>query len=524
MLFSRHCKSASDKELPLFASPVPSDEGHEVSLARLAMLLLFSLPGIAGLILVLWSFASVQSLPDGQVGPGCRMSWMYPSYYRIPLDSSHSTLSGKYSLYLYREQGWDLATQPRGFPVLFVPGNAGSFRQVRSLASAASHEFYLSPSVTRQHYLKAGKRPLDFFAVDFNEDFSAFHGDTIRQQARFILDSIRHIQSLYPSPHMDHKAAIIGHSMGGISARLALLDMGDENLVDTLITLSTPHLSPPAPFDPIIESVYSQINSPSLSLPEDFAIVSISGGEKDSMVSADSTPLPRHLAPSGWSTYTTSVPQLWSEVDHQAMLWCDQLRLAIVKGLLEGQGESAETRRGALRNHLLGGFPDERGDSTRALRLVEAEVLAAVSTGPWLDVDGGDVRLIKVEQDKTFVYLGRGEPKIWLCDTVHECAEAENVHDRTALLPGSRDGVEAWKTFTVGAEEVQGKQYVGISGQGSTMLVAGFQEMASPSFKLDLFCENFVGVFVCNCFFLGRLNPEVFHSGTVQTAHDRIAV
>lgn len=32
--------------------------------------------------------------------------------------------------------------QPRGMPVLFIPGNSGSFKQVRSIASSAAHQFH----------------------------------------------------------------------------------------------------------------------------------------------------------------------------------------------------------------------------------------------------------------------------------------------------------------------------------------------------------------------------------------------
>ena len=61
---------------------------------------------------------------------GCEMSWMTPSYSLVP------TAPSRYRLYLYREQGWD--GQPRGRPVLFIPGNAGSYQQVRSIASLAA--------------------------------------------------------------------------------------------------------------------------------------------------------------------------------------------------------------------------------------------------------------------------------------------------------------------------------------------------------------------------------------------------
>lgn len=39
---------------------------------------------------------------------GCRMSWMSPSYVlQTGLDRSWSPLAGRYSLWLYREVGWE---------------------------------------------------------------------------------------------------------------------------------------------------------------------------------------------------------------------------------------------------------------------------------------------------------------------------------------------------------------------------------------------------------------------------------
>ena len=60
----------------------------------------------------------------------CEMTYMNPSYSRIPMDSG-------YGLYLYRE-AWVQPAQPAGYPVLFIPGNAGSYQQVRSLATTAA--------------------------------------------------------------------------------------------------------------------------------------------------------------------------------------------------------------------------------------------------------------------------------------------------------------------------------------------------------------------------------------------------
>jgi hypothetical protein len=90
------------------------------------------------------------------------MSWMSPNYVRLegPTGPNVKGLDRKYTVWLYKEGGLqpdllvrafsdriskslsDILLQPRGMPVLFIPGNSGSFKQVRSIASSAAHQFF----------------------------------------------------------------------------------------------------------------------------------------------------------------------------------------------------------------------------------------------------------------------------------------------------------------------------------------------------------------------------------------------
>ena len=69
------------------------------------------------------------------ISNGCIMTYMYPTY--IPISSTESVSPAKYSLYLYHE-GWkkidfkEHLKKLSGVPVLFIPGNGGSYRQARS--------------------------------------------------------------------------------------------------------------------------------------------------------------------------------------------------------------------------------------------------------------------------------------------------------------------------------------------------------------------------------------------------------
>lgn len=91
-------------------------------------------PWLIVAIAALISWQTYRGVTEDRTGLGrwgCEMSWMTPSYRLIPFRPS------RYRLYLYREQGWDNET-PTGRPVLFIPGNAGSYQQVRSIASYAA--------------------------------------------------------------------------------------------------------------------------------------------------------------------------------------------------------------------------------------------------------------------------------------------------------------------------------------------------------------------------------------------------
>ena len=90
--------------------------------------------------------------------------------------------------------------QVKGVPVLFIPGNAGSYKQVRPIAAEAA--YYFHDVLQHDEYaLRRGKRALDFFSVDFNEDITAFHGQTLLDQAEYLNEAVAYILALYHNPH-----------------------------------------------------------------------------------------------------------------------------------------------------------------------------------------------------------------------------------------------------------------------------------------------------------------------------------
>ncbi|KAJ6072414.1 hypothetical protein N7467_010499 [Penicillium canescens] len=303
----------------------------------------------------------VHSFADRHVGgDGCGVPMMSPTFIRmLEFDTEHTRFASKYNLFVYREEGVDPYTPDNiglnGVPVLFLPGNAGSYRQVRSLAAEASRHYY---DVVRHDESRhaAGTRSLDFFMVDFNEDMAAFHGQTLLDQAEYVNEAISYILSLYHDPRRTRRdpglpdpsaVVLIGHSMGGIVARTALTMANYQaNSVNTIITMSAPHAKPPVSFDSDIVHTYKQINDywrdayaqtwANNNPLWHVTLISIAGGARDTVVSSDYASI-SSLVPEthGFTVFTSSIPNVWIGMDHLSITWCDQFRKAIIKSLFE---------------------------------------------------------------------------------------------------------------------------------------------------------------------------------------------
>ncbi|KAI7896768.1 PGAP1-like protein-domain-containing protein [Mucor mucedo] len=309
--------------------------------------------------------------------------------------------AGKYGLYLYREKGVDFSDQPTGVPVLFIHGHAGSYKQVRSLAAESAFYYYRNYAGDIDKW-QNGVRNLDFFTVDFHEEFSALHGQSILEQAEYLNDAIDYILKLYPQTRkIDHpddtklpdptSVIIIGHSMGGIVAR-AMFTMNNyqHGTINTIITMSTPHMLPPAPFDWKISQLYDDINKfwqegfskhameadnndryhhESLG---DISIISMAGGTLDNTVCSDSTNIGSIVpATHGFTVFSTAIPNVWTGADHVSILTCNQLVKVVSKTLIDivdvrkgSQTKPLEERMQIMRHAFLSGLEDRKGDGS----------------------------------------------------------------------------------------------------------------------------------------------------------------
>ncbi|KAJ5343061.1 uncharacterized protein N7506_002885 [Penicillium brevicompactum] len=347
---------------PRLPMEAPSSDGRRARQSRLRSPWSCSiLTALTTCVAVVVLISIVRSFVGRQIGgDGCGVPMMSPTFIRmLEFDTEHTRFASKYNLFVYREEGVDPYTQDNiglnGVPVLFLPGNAGSYRQVRSLAAEASRHYY---DVVRHDESRhaAGTRSLDFFMVDFNEDMAAFHGQTLLDQAEYVNEAISYILSLYHDPRRTRRdpglpdpsaVVLIGHSMGGIVARTALTMANYQaNSVNTIITMSAPHAKPPVSFDSDIVHTYKQINDywrdayaqtwANNNPLWHVTLISIAGGARDTVVPSDYASI-SSLVPEthGFTVFTSSIPDVWIGMDHLSITWCDQFRKAIIKSLFE---------------------------------------------------------------------------------------------------------------------------------------------------------------------------------------------
>ncbi|XP_044252309.1 GPI inositol-deacylase [Tribolium madens] len=244
----------------------------------------------------------------------CDMTYMfeYPQFVRISnkIDDKYP----KYGLYAYSEGRLTEKTRNMffdGIPVLFIPGNAGSHRQGRSLASVALRKALNSR--TPFHF--------DYFLIDLNKELSGLNGALLVDQLEYVNNSIYTVLNLYKKPAKS--VVLVGHSMGGIIAKR----LGENSdLVPIVLGLAAPYRRPPMQMDSFSYNFYKNIDTRNSST----TFVSITGGYNDFLVPSFLTKLDGSI-----NVVSTQIPRSWLPADHVCILWCKQLILAINRALFD---------------------------------------------------------------------------------------------------------------------------------------------------------------------------------------------
>ncbi|XP_006807701.1 GPI inositol-deacylase [Neolamprologus brichardi] len=247
----------------------------------------------------------------------CSMTYMfeYPEYRRVALPRRVARLYPAYGLYLYGEGVYAQETRAlklTGAPVLFLPGNAGSYKQARSLGSVA----------LRKAETMEGDLHFNVFTVDFNEELVALYGGSLLRQTHFLHESIKAILRLYKHLKTPPQSVVlVGHSMGGVVARaLFTLPRFNTNLVSLIITQASPHLAPVLALDPYLLDFYSAVRQKWVNQANklrNVTVLSVGGGYRDYQVRSGLTSLPCPPGdPNKLSLVVTAVPRTWVSTDH----------------------------------------------------------------------------------------------------------------------------------------------------------------------------------------------------------------
>ncbi|EEC11556.1 gpi inositol deacylase pgap1, putative [Ixodes scapularis] len=209
-------------------------------------------------------------------------------------------------------------------PVLFVPGNAGSYQQVRSIGSV----------LFRKADFQRLPHHFDVFAVDFRDELSGLYGGHLAEQTDFLHECVKKIRHLYRSTNAS--LVILGHSMGGVVARaLFTLPQFDAASVSLIFTYATPHKTA-AVLDSHLQSFYGRLHetwSRDRGKFTDLTVVSIGGGDRDVLVRTELTTLPAHEG--DVSATSTAVPAVWASTDHLSIVWCQQLVVVTARALYD---------------------------------------------------------------------------------------------------------------------------------------------------------------------------------------------
>ncbi|GMH43381.1 hypothetical protein BSKO_11303 [Bryopsis sp. KO-2023] len=300
----------------------------------------------------------------------CEMTFMYPQYDKV-------FTKGKFSLYRYHEKvipGGRKQPQSGSLPALFVPGNSGSYKQVRSIAGESARQF-------RKRHADLG-HDLTWFVADFNEEFSAFDGRLMRAQTDFVVFCLAWMKNSH-SNRTDFRLAVLGHSMGGLVARAAVKQalnegsIGPES-VSVILTLASPHQHPPVMTQPAMSRFYADLSQGGCE--KDVPLISIYGGSRDVQVPFVLTRFKGLITDPDCPNFEVAmsdIPTVWVEADHQCIVWCNQLIIRLASLIVDWMNGLPQIR----------GLDDPRSHAERIIAQCRAE-FTPVSTK---DLNSGTV-------------------------------------------------------------------------------------------------------------------------------------
>ncbi|CAL6396244.1 unnamed protein product [Bathycoccus prasinos] len=310
----------------------------------------------------------------------CQMTYMRPGYSKIDLSDGDGFFEKgggrKYDLIRYEEKddisenggGNKNATEvTKSVLALFIPGNGGDYAQVRSLAHSthALGKYYSSSSSSSSEETKATTK-IEWYAMDFKEEFSAFDADAMERQVestRWVLEE-DFGRKIFESDEDDDaddgggkylkNVIVVGHSMGGLVAKYAAeqVIVNNSNLNRRIehvhvTTLATPHAYHPGAFalSSFANHAWRKRTSKKMTTSEGkkelMSVMSVSGGMRDWQVSGVDASLVLSLNDSNnnsgnnrnRNSERVKTVSTRTSCDHLAICWCKQVILSLAVAL-----------------------------------------------------------------------------------------------------------------------------------------------------------------------------------------------
>ncbi|CAG5114283.1 Oidioi.mRNA.OKI2018_I69.chr2.g8345.t1.cds [Oikopleura dioica] len=337
-----------------------------------------------GKLFIIWGFTFMGGYHMYRmfVDQKSKMTWMWekPRYHEIKLAESGSRNS--YGLYFYGEGQYFKNEIAKGFrdsaawPVLFVPGSGGSYKQCRSIGS-----------VLYNKWKKAKEAPyFHTYAIDLKEELTGIYGGPLEDHVKFVRSAIQEILEYYPT---DAKLTIVGHSMGGMVAKAVVNQFADR--VNFLLTLGSPHAYPVIS-DRILKRFTAQHWNEKLKVP----CLSVVGGLRDVQVRSALSFDEECKFIRG-----ESVPGTWVSQDHQSLVWDNGLVLATARSIYDTRRYPEEISQ-VLNYH----WAEKTNSSNQYSPPVFAESDSPNSETTDLRLAQGSYKLPEVEQDVQLIVYG----------------------------------------------------------------------------------------------------------------------
>lgn len=290
---------------------------------------------LVGILLVAWPLW--RAVWKGKRCIRCEMSLMAPEYeelgHLITSNQGH-----KYRFFRYHDFSLPDShrnSNPRCTPVLFVPGNSGSYRQVRSFASQLLRD---SMQTSPSSQSPPSSPCYNVYAVDFREEFVAFSAHLLLHQIEYVQRVVQHLCQ----EHLQMASLVlVGHSYGGMVLRSAKLGQIAQDREILLVTLVSPHLKAPFTASRELWRLYAELSQAPDHRP---SIISIGAGETDTLVHPELSRVPQQ----GSKVFYQRVDRLagnWADPTHDAIAWERGLLRLLSRAILQFGSDPKEFER-----------------------------------------------------------------------------------------------------------------------------------------------------------------------------------